>query len=103
FVIRSTHSRALEVESEGTPRRLHDLLRSLPPRTGWTVEVAAHKGQPARTARVVCAWAEVTLKAPHVRRGEHGREPLRVRAIRVWEVDAPAGVEEPLEWLLLTD
>ncbi len=103
FVIRSTHSRALEVESEGTPRRLHDLLRSLSPRLGWTVEVAANQGRPARTARVVCAWAEVTLKAPHVRRGEHGREPLRVWAIRVWEVDAPAGVEEPLEWLLLTD
>jgi hypothetical protein len=103
FVIRSTHSRALEVESAGGPRRLHDLLRSLPPRTGWTVEVAANKGQPARTARVLCAWAEVTLKAPHVRRGRHGREPLVVWAIRVWEVDAPAGVTEPLEWLLLTD
>src|SRR5262249_19660175 len=35
FVIRSTHSRALEVESEGRPHRLHDLLRSLPPRLGW--------------------------------------------------------------------
>jgi hypothetical protein len=103
FVIRSTHSRALEVESEGQPRRLHDLLRSLPPRLGWTVAVSANKGQPARTARVLCAWAEVALMAPHVRRGRHGREPLTVRALRVWEVDAPAGVKEPLEWLLLTD
>ena len=61
FVIRSTHSRALEVQSEGRPHRLHDLLRSLPPRLGWTVAVAANKGQPARTARVLCAWAEVAL------------------------------------------
>jgi Transposase DNA-binding len=103
FVIRSTHSRAPEVESEGGPHRLHDLLRSLPARLGWTVAVSANKGQPARTARVQCSWAEVTLKPPHVRRGRHGREPLVVWAIRVWEVDAPAGVEEPLEWLLLTD
>jgi hypothetical protein len=103
FVIRATHSRALEVESEGQPRRLHDLLRSLPPRLGWTVEVAANKGQPARTARVLCAWAEVAIKAPQVRRGRHGRDPLAVWAVRVWEVDAPAGVKEPLEWLLLTD
>jgi hypothetical protein len=103
FVIRSTHSRALEVDCEGGPHRLHDRLRSLPPRLGWTVEVSANKGQPARTARVLCAWTEVALKPPHVRRGRHGREPLRVWAIRVWEVDAPAGVEELLEWLLLTD
>lgn len=103
FVIRSTHSRALEVESEGRPHLLHDLLRSLPAGLGWTVEVSANKGQPARTARVLCSWAEVALKAPHVRRGEHGREPLTVWALRVWEVDAPAGVNEPLEWLLLTD
>ena len=103
FVIRSTHSRALEVESEGRPHRLHDLLRPCRARLGWTVAVSANKGQPARTARVLCSWAEVTLKAPHVRRGRHGREPLVVWALRVWEVDAPAGVKEPLEWLLLTD
>jgi hypothetical protein len=103
FVIRSTHSRALEEEAEGRPRRLHESLRSLPGQLGWTVEVSANRGQPARTARVLCSWAEVTLKPPHVRRGEHSREPLRVWAIRVWEVGAPEGVEEPLEWLLLTD
>jgi hypothetical protein len=103
FVIRSTHSRALEVEADGRPHRLHDLLRSLPPRLGWRVAVSANKGQPAREARVLCAWAEVTIKPPHVRRGRHGREPLVVWAVRVWEVDAPAGVTEPLEWLLLTD
>ena len=65
--------------------------------------MSANTGQPARTARVLCAWAEVALKAPHVRRGRHGREPLVVWALRVWEVDAPADVQEPLEWLLLTD
>jgi hypothetical protein len=43
------------------------------------------------------------IKPPHVRPGRHGRRPLTVRAIRVWEVDAPAGVKEPLEGLLLTD
>jgi hypothetical protein len=103
FVIRSTHSRALEVESGGGPHLLHDLLRSSPARLGWTVEVSANTGQPARRARVLCSWAEVTLKAPHVRRGLHSREPLRVWALRVWEVDAPTEVKEPLEWLLLTD
>jgi hypothetical protein len=103
FVIRSTHSRALEVASEGQPHLLHDLLRALPAQLGWTVEISANKGQPARTARVLCSWAQVTLKAPHVRRGNHGHEPLTVWALRVWEVDAPAEVKAPLEWLLLSD
>lgn len=101
FVVRSTHSRALAVD--GGPHLLHDLLRGLEPRLGWRVEVGANKGQAARSARVHCAWAAVTLKAPHVRRGDHGRGPLRAWAIRVWEVDPPAGTKEPLEWLLLTD
>jgi len=103
FVIRSTYSRALEVESPEGPHLLHDLLRSLEAQVGWTVKVSANNKQPKRTAKVLCSWVQVKLKAPHVRKGEHGREPLTVWAIRVWEVEAPAEVDEPLEWLLLSD
>jgi hypothetical protein len=103
FTIRSTYSRALEVEAPGQPHLLHDLLRGLPARLGWTVEVSANKGQSRRRAKVLCSWAAVTLKAPHVRKGKHGRQSLTVWALRVWEVDAPADVPEPLEWILLTD
>jgi hypothetical protein len=103
FVVRSTHSRALEVASPGQPHLLHDRLRSLTAQLGWEVEVSANKGQPKRRAKVLCSWTAVTLKAPHVRRGRHGRSPLAVWAVRVWEVEAPPGVPEPLEWLLLTD
>jgi hypothetical protein len=103
FVIRSTHSRVLEVESRGQPRLLHDLLRSLPAQVGWQVKVSANKGQPQRTARLQCAWAAVTLRPPHVRKGKHGRESLAVWALRVWEVAASPQVREPLEWLLLSD
>lgn len=103
FVIRSTYSRALEVEGTEGPHVLHALLRSLEAQVGWTVKVSANKKQLARTAKVLCSWAPVKLKAPHVRKGQHGRQPLAVWAIRVWEVEAPAAVSEPLEWLLLTD
>src|SRR5262249_46979955 len=103
FVVRSKHSRGLEIEKEGQSHLLHALLRSLEGRLGGEVEVSANKNQPARTARVQCDWVEVTVKSPHVKRGLHGRGSLRVRAIRVWEVDAPAEVKEPLEWLLLTN
>jgi len=103
FVIRSTHSRALEVEAADQPHLLHDLLRSLPAQRRWTVTLAANRGQPARQATVQCSWTAVTLRAPHVRKGAHSRESLPVWALRVWEGDAPADVKEPLEWLLLTD
>ena len=102
-VVRSTYSRALEVESDQQPHLLHDLLRSLPAQLGWRVEVAANKGQAKRQAKVLCCWAEVTIKAPHVRKGKHSRKSLTVWALRVWEVEAPLDVPEPLEWILLTD
>ena len=103
FVIRSSHSRALEVEKGQEPHLLHDLMRTLQPQMGWEVNVSANKNQPKRKAKVLCAWTEVTLKAPHVRHGRHSRKSLTVWAIRVWEVEAPAEVKEPLEWILLTD
>jgi hypothetical protein len=103
FVVRSTHSRALEVQTEGQPHLLHELLRSLPAQRGWEVELAANTKQPGRKAKLLCSWVKVTLKAPHVRKGKHSRKALPVWALRVWEVDAPSGVPEPLEWILLTD
>src|SRR5262249_7740071 len=72
FVVRSKHSRGLEIEKEGQSHLLHALLRSLEGRLGWEVEVSANKNQPARTARVQCDWVEVTVKSPHVKRGLHG-------------------------------
>jgi len=102
FVIRSTYNRALEVAEDDGPHRLHDRLRGLPATSRWSVAVAARPGQPKRDATVRACAVRVRVRAPHVRRGEHGREPLEVWAIRVWEPEPPAGVEA-LEWLLLTD
>jgi hypothetical protein len=103
FVVRSSYSRALEVDGAGQPHLLHERLRSLPAQLGWQAEVSANRGQPRRTALLQCAWAAVTVRAPHVRKGKHSRESLPVWALRVWEVAAPPEVTEPLEWLLLTD
>jgi hypothetical protein len=113
-VIRSQHNRELakaeeavelEVADEagGPPRRLHDLLRSLPGVMSWSVQLSANKGQPAREAVVQLAWRRVLVQAPQKYPGEHDGAPLEVWAIRVWEPSPPAGVSEPLEWLLLTN
>jgi hypothetical protein len=104
FVVRSRYDRALAIEAEGGAASLHEHLRAQAPALGWAVRVSAQAGRPARQARVVACCAAVTLRAPHTaRRGQYQRVPLPVWAIRVWEVEAPAGVSEPLEWLLLTD
>jgi hypothetical protein len=113
YVIRSTHNRALEAagpevelelepEGEEPPRRLHDLLRSLPGVMSWQVELSANKGQPSRVTTVQMAWAAVRVKAPEDYQGQD-KDSLQVWAIRVWEPNPPEGVKEPLEWLLLSN
>ena len=67
-----------------------------------SVEGQGNPKTPARTAGVRVAGGGVQLQVPHVKRGEHGREPLSAWVIHVKEIDAPAG-EEPLEWILLTN
>jgi len=109
FAFRSCQNRALQAEAtDGGPRLLHDRLRALPAQAGWRIELSAQKAtktQPARQARAawVCAAAAwVRVKAPAVHNGEHGKAPVGVWAVRVWEPSPPAGAEA-VEWLILTD
>lgn len=83
---------------------LVDYVRSLPPHpdAGYTVHVSAHKNQAAREARVLLQWTQVTIPPPtQARRELREHVPLQVWVLRVWEVDAPAGVD-PIEWMLLS-
>lgn len=124
FVIRSAHSRKIQVShaSDAPTEMLHEFARSL--RSLGTVQVhvpAAKiektrrktvKGKlhsrmvkhfrPARETTLHISAAPIRICAPRVRRGLHGKEPLQVWVVRVWEADPPEGVE-PLEWILLTN
>ena len=104
YVIRSQHNRCIQVVVEGVPQavKLHDWLRTLPAQGQRNVEVSERPERPARTARVAVAWVRVTLVPPRQPRGEERGVPLDVWALRVWEIDPPAGVEA-LEWFLLTN
>jgi hypothetical protein len=113
YVCRSNHNRGIYIGHEDQLREglLHDHVRTLPEAGRRTVEVPAQPAQdgkparpaqPGRTATVAVAWAAVQVRPPHVKRGKHGNQPLKVWVVRAWELDAPAGVE-PLEWLLLTN
>ncbi len=104
YVIRSHSNRwvLLGHDGPGPKAKLHDHLRALPATGGRVVPVPAQDGQPARRAACGLAWAAVRIVPPRQPRGEHGQEPLPVWALRVWELQPPAGAE-PVEWLLLTN
>jgi hypothetical protein len=77
-------------------------VRGLPAQATWGVEVGATTKRQARAALVQGSACAVTLKPPHVQKGQYRKEPLPLWVIRVWEPSPPSG-EAPLEWLLLTD
>ena len=100
-MVRSKHNRCIMLEN-GEKTKLHDFARALPAGRKKTVEVQGTAKQAARRATVSIAWAEVTLSVPLQLCGEIRGIPLRTWVICVSEIDPPAGVAEPLEWILLT-
>jgi len=104
YVVRSHADRRVLAghEADGPILKLHGHLRGLAPQAWRAVAVAARQGQAARTAACALSWAAVRVLPPRQPRGEHGRAPLAVWALRLWEPQAPAGAK-PLEWLLLTN
>lgn len=105
YLVRSQHNRRVLPGHEGETEsvKLHDLMRSLPEAGRRTVNVPAQPGQPARTATVGVAWVPVRVLPPRQPRGDESGVRLAVWAVRVWELDPPANVNEPLEWILLTN
>jgi nucleotide-binding universal stress UspA family protein len=104
FVIRSNHNRAVYVGHEGRAVRalLHDHLRLQAEQGRRRITVHGRDGQPNRPATVAISWVAVQVPPPHQTRGHYRRGVLKVWAVRVWEVGAPAGVEA-VEWFLLTN
>ena len=97
FVIRACHDRRL---AEGAGH-LRPTLAQAPVLGQTTVELRARPGQAARTAFLAVRAVQVDLDGPWRRAG--WQPPLAgVWAVEVREVQAPAGVQQPLHWVLLT-
>lgn len=99
YVVRAAQDRAVDAGGG-----LFAQLRAAPPlTTNLTLDLRARPRQPARVATLHVAATAVTLRAPRRPGAPAGRRlGVACTALRVWEPDAPAGVE-PLEWLLLSD
>ena len=97
FVIRSAHDRRL---ADGAGH-LREALAQAPVLGRTTIKVRARGGQPARTAIVELRSVRLDLDGPY--RPGGWEEPLRdIGVVEVREIDAPEGVKEPLDWVLLT-
>jgi hypothetical protein len=87
---------------DGTPDKLGDALRRVPPAVTRPLTVPAQGSRPARDTTVAVAWTPLTLVPPRPRgAGTPPHQPIPVWGVRVWE-PAPPAEADPVEWLLLT-
>ena len=114
FVIRAAQDRCVDERVEEPPPPLKRRKRKAgePPQAhlfetvrGWAaadeqdLEIPAEHERKARTAHLALAYGPLRLLAPD--KQEHELPSLDLWVVRVWELNAPEGVE-PLEWVLLT-
>jgi len=73
FVVRSTHNRALGTGSTEVRAKafLHDTLRALPEQTCFELEIPGKAGKKPRIAALSLAGQRVTIRPPHVKRGNY--------------------------------
>lgn len=103
FIVRSSSNRAMGSgpTDEKATELLHESLRSMKAMATWELEVPGRAIKPTRKAILSAVSQKVTLRPPHVRKGEFRLESLELTAVRVWESKPPKGTKA-LEWILLT-
>lgn len=99
MVIRASQDRAV-VESG----RMRTLLFQRPVSGYLEVEIPAQHHRSARTAKVEVRYGDLTLRPPYRAPGcQANLRPLSLSVVWAREIEAPSEVEEPLEWLLVTN
>lgn len=76
--------------------------RSRPAQGYDSVEIPGRGGRPPRTAKVALAAAPLWVPPPQGTANRKSQPVLAGWVVRVWEIDPPAGLKQPLEWVLLT-
>jgi len=96
-IIRAQHSRALS----GEDQHLFETVRQAPLLGYYELELRARPGVAARVAQLEVRVVSVSLRG--VERPGGRRPDLPVQVVEVREINAPADVQEPIGWILLTD
>lgn len=92
-------------DEAGREMPLSDILEAATAAGGYTLTLRARPGQPARRARVEVSFAPVTTPIPRhppasLKALEPG--PIAQWVVRAREINPPAGLKEPIDWVLLT-
>jgi hypothetical protein len=99
LVIRASADRVL---AEKEVRKLWTKVQQQPLAGQLTLQLTPNQQRPARQATVSVRFTQVKLKPPW-RPNQKKLPAISLNAILVREDDPPAGVDEPIEWLLLTN
>jgi len=97
LLVRAEHNRRL---SDGG--KLFAAMAALPHVDGQEIVISAKDGRPTGKARTRVNWQEIEAPRPRVGFEVERLPPtVKLHAVRVEEIDPPAGVK-PIVWLLLT-
>ena len=101
WISRAAQDRCAALDHQATQKTgtLKVLIRTGEALGGMTLKVRGNQARSARSAKLLVWASAVTIFPSWLNR--HGA-PIRMWAVRVWEVDAPEGAE-PIEWILLTN
>ncbi len=100
LLIRAEKSRNRNVaDDEEQIRHLWPFMNALTPAGLVEVMVPPRQDRPLRTARLEVRFASLTLTPP---KRKPGLPSVPLSAVHAKEIDAPVGVDEPLEWMLLS-
>ena len=100
LLIRAEKSRNRTLtDEEQQIQRLWPFLEASPLAGTVELRVLPRPGRRARTATLEVRFAPVTLKAP---KRKHRMPEVAIYAVQAKEINAPADVEEPIEWMLLS-
>jgi hypothetical protein len=92
-------------DAAGVAQELQAALSRQPVAGEFPLELRARRDQPARTARIAVSWAAVAMLPPRQPADSLkalGPQPLPLVVVWARELDPPAGVKEPIDWVLGT-